>query len=99
METWNIERLEQNVLAATDETMGFMVGLVTFGAATVEAGRHSVGATLDIMPVMEEDDGPEPVNPRRLVWPMPAYPKNLGSIALGVDGMVHAADSQFSLAA
>lgn len=100
METWNIERLEQNVLAATDETMSLMVGLMTFGAATVEAGRHGVGAMVDFMPVVEfEEEGSEPARPEQLLWPMPKYPASIGSIALGADGLVHADDRQFAIAA
>jgi hypothetical protein len=104
METWDPERLEQNLVAATltaaDETVGFMVGFMTLGTATVEVGHHSTQSLIDVMPVMdEEDDGPEPKRPEPLLWPMPAYPKSLGSIALGADGMVHAEQQQFSLAA
>ncbi|MCW1908282.1 MAG: hypothetical protein KIH63_002980 [Candidatus Saccharibacteria bacterium] len=100
METWRLENIEQNVLDVTHEAMGFMVGFATFGAANVDAGRHSVGATIDFAPVMEdEEEGSEYVRPEPLLWPMPQYPKSLGSIALGPDGIVYAEDRQFALAA
>ncbi len=106
METWHPERLEQNLVAATlrgaDEAMSFMVGFATLGAVTVEAGRRGVGASLDLAPVtvMEfEEEGPEPARPEPLLWPMPQYPKGLGSIALGADGMAYAVDRQFATAA